>query len=138
MTVPTSFPHTLFSAWLQFAATVGLLTAPAAIAQPAKPHVDPAKCLPTLELPDEFTLCDSATDCVVYNDSCRSCQPKLIVINAKFLERVRALDYSLRRQATCLVSCEGCATAHIPLRCDGGRCQIASRDDSQAQSSLNR
>jgi hypothetical protein len=82
-----------------------------------------AQCPPQIHLPDFHYACNSASDCAIAGDGCRSCANQF-VINKKFLKEFDERDQLLRQKYECSVACEACATKDTKIYCVEKKCTL--------------
>mgnify|MGYP001557454008 CR=1 FL=1 len=84
---------------------------------------DTAQCPPQINLPDFHYACNSASDCAIAGDGCRSCADQF-VINKRFLKEFDERDQLLRQKYECSVACETCSTKDTKIYCVEKKCTL--------------
>jgi hypothetical protein len=98
------------------------------------PAEETAQCPPRINLPDFHYACNSASDCAIAGDGCRSCDDPF-VINKKFLKEFDERDQLLRQKYECSVACEACANDDAKIYCVNRKCTLKAPPETAGTAS---
>lgn len=80
-------------------------------------------CLrPKFAFPRKYFACTKDSDCVIYQDACRTCENPWAV-NKTHLRDLQTADTRLRGQDKCQKTCKACDTSKLRTFCRLDACQ---------------